>query len=473
MAEVVKKSAGRAWLSSMLIIVAMVLTPIAVVTHWATAEVTNTERFVETLAPLADNPEIQQVIIDEVVGLIEKEVDIPAITESLFTGLGEALNLPDSAKKALELISTPVANGVDALITNVVTNVVESDAFQTAWTKTLTLTQQQAVALLEGNPDSVIKLSNNGTLSLPLKPIIADVKAELVKQGVGFANAIPEVDTTIELGRIPELAVARVIYQIGTGIGTWLPWIVAAMLALGVVVARNRPRALMATSIVFAAVMAVMALAFGSGRVVALTVINSDYAAAVAVAYDALVSYVFDMVVSLIVLAIFLAVAGWAFGRSESADKFRAFANKQMDTLRRLIDPQNNVFSSISPTLHKFRILARVVILALFAWIAASDMPLTPGAVVIYTISALALLFIYEVLQRGIAAPAVAAAAPVAPTPAPAKPAAKKTTASAAAKKTVATPAVKKPAASATKKPAAKKAVASKPVAKKSTTKKS
>jgi hypothetical protein len=96
-----KKSAGRSWIAAMLIIIAMVMTPTAIVTHWAANQVTNTEQFVETLSPLASNPEVQKVIIDEVTGLIDDNVDIKGVTESLFTGLAQSLNLPPDASKAL------------------------------------------------------------------------------------------------------------------------------------------------------------------------------------------------------------------------------------------------------------------------------------------------------------------------------------------------------------------------------------
>ena len=476
-AEAVKKSAGRAWLSSILIIVAMVLTPVAIVSHWATSQVTNTERFVSTLSPLASNPEVQQVVIDEVSGVIKESVDIPKMTDSLFTGLGEALNLPEPAQKALEMLSTPVANGVDALITNVVTKAVESDAFQQAWTKTLTLTQEQTVALLSGDPESLIQLSNDGTLTLPLKPIIVDIKAALVKQGVGFANAIPEVDKSITLGQIPELALARVIYQVGVGVGTWLPWIVALMFAVGIFAARNRPRAIMATSIVFALVMGFMGFLFGTGRIVATTVIDPAIAGAVAVIYDAVVAYVINVVAALGVVAIFAAIAAWAFGSSESAAKLRAFSNKQIDTVRKAVDPQNKTFSGVSPVMNKYRVLARVLIIGIIAWIVALQQPVTVPMIIWNTLLILVLLFVYEVLQRTNGKPVVAAAAaapsaPVAPAPSAAKPAAKKAPAKKPASQatTSAKPAAKK---ATTAKPAAKKAPAKKPVAKKPAAKKS
>ena len=462
MPTAVKKSAGRSWLSAIALILAVALTPAAIVTHWATSEVTNTQRFVSTLSPLAKNPAVQETIITEVTTIIDEQVDIKGVTESLFDGLGNALDLPDAAKKALGMLAAPAASGVEGLVQTLVTNVVKSDAFANAWDKTLTLTQEQTVALLSGSPDSVIKLANDGTLTLPLKPIIIDIKKELVKQGVGFASAIPEVNTDITLGKVPELAVARVIYQVGVGVGTWLPWVVAALFFVGIAAARRRPRALVATGSVMLALMALLAFVFTSGRIVATTVIDPSYSAIVGAVYDALVAFVISVVVALALASVVAIITGWAFGASESAEKFRGFSNKQINSLRKTVDPENKIFAQSSVVMHKYRIVARVVIIGGVALILSSIIPLSIGDVFIWTLVGLVLLFAYEVLQRPVVKPIVKAAAPAAAAPAQ----------TVVAK----TPAKKAPA----KKPAAKKAPAkksvtgsTKPVAKKPATKKS
>jgi hypothetical protein len=470
MSTAVKKSAGRSWLSAIALILAIALTPAAIVTHWATSEVTNTQRFVSTLSPLAKNPAVQETIITEVTTIIDKQVDIKEVTTSLFEGLGNALDLPDAAKKALGMLAAPAASGVEGLVQTLVSNVVKSQAFADAWDKTLTLTQEQTVALLSDSPDSVIKLSNDGTLTLPLKPIIVEIKAELVKQGVGFASAIPEVNTDITIGKVPELALARVLYQVGVGVGTWLPWVVAALFVVGIAAARRRPRALAATGSVMLGLMALMAFLFTSGRIVATTVIDPNYSPIVGAVYDALVAFVLNVVLALAVASVFAIITGWAFGVSESAEKFRAFSNKQITSLRKTVDPQDKIFANSSVVMHKYRIVARVVIIGGIALILSSIIPLTVADVFGWTLTGLVLLFAYEVLQR----PVVTAAAPkVAETVAAAAPAANTVAVKKAPAKKA--PVKKAPAASAAKKPAAKKSAtgSTKPVAKKPTTKKS
>ena len=455
-------SVGRAWLAGIMIVLGVVLTPVAILTNWAAATVSDTQRFVATLSPLASNPTVQNTVINEVTDAINKQIDIPQITGSLVTGLGDALNLPPAAKQALGLVKDPISAGVQGAIHDLVAKAVTSDAFQKGWTAALTLTSQQITDLLSNNGKSVLALSNDGTLSLPLKPIIDQVKSDLVKQGVGFANMIPSVDTSITIAKIPELAVARVIYQIGVGVGTWLPWIVLFLFVGGGFIANKRPRATMAIGISITVVTGILALAMPLLRTILLATLDQSYAAAVAVVYDALIDYMAVVVVSVVVLGIGLIIAGWAAGPSETAVKLRAWANGVFAQGRRSIASKaGSGFDNFRHGLTSFRLLIQIVIVAgLGLWV-GSIVPLHT-TVILGFIALGALLFVaLEILRLEptavVAAPAAApAAAAVAPTAA--KPAAK--------------PVAQKAPAKAASKPAAKKAPAKKPAAKKPAAKK-
>lgn len=442
-----KRSTGRAWLAGVLVTLGVLLAPTAVVAHWATVEITNTQQFVNTLGPLAKNPAIQALIVDEVTTLIDDQVDISTATDSLLTGLGDALNLPKAAKDALGLVSGPVASGVTVLIHNVVANVVASDAFQAAWTKTLTLTQTQVVALLTGSPNSMLALDNDGTISLPLKPLIQDVKAALVDQGVSFASAIPEIDTSVVIAKIPELALARVIYQIGVGVGLWLPWVVLGLLAAGVFVANRRPRALLGMSIAMGIVLGILAIGFGTGGIVVAASIEPAFAAAAAVVYAALVTYVLGIVAALITLAVILGFTGWAFGESIAAGKLRATINKNMDAIRGALGQTNLPFNTASPVMHRYRVLARVVILALMALGVIGSNPLNVGAVLGFTILGVIVLGAYEILRRSVVDVPVARKPPTRKAPAAVAPSPSQAVKPAGAKPAVRKPAARKPAA--------------------------
>jgi hypothetical protein len=88
--------------------------------------VDNTQRFVDTLGPLASNPKIQELVINEVTNKLDETVDFAGTTSSLIDGLGSALSLPPSAKDALGLFSDPLAAGVKGLVREAVGKVVNA-----------------------------------------------------------------------------------------------------------------------------------------------------------------------------------------------------------------------------------------------------------------------------------------------------------------------------------------------------------
>lgn len=56
----------------------------------------------------------------------------------------------------------------------------------------LRLSHERALAVIQGDPDALLALESDGTVSVRLDPIIAAVRDALVERGVELAEAIPE-----------------------------------------------------------------------------------------------------------------------------------------------------------------------------------------------------------------------------------------------------------------------------------------
>lgn len=312
----------------------LLLLPGAIMAHWATVQLVETERFVAALAPLADDPVVQDRIIVEVTALVDEQVDISGVTADLLDGLGEALDLSDRARGALELVSEPIAAGVRALVADVVAKVVRSPAFSTAWQSSVELLHTQSIRLLSGSPDSLLALDQDGTLRLPLGPIVADVRAALVDQGVPFAAAIPDIDRSIVLAELPNLALARVVYQVGVSVGVWVPWICAALLAAAVLLAPRREATLRTVGLLIVGVTLAVIAGFALARTALTAYVGPESSALVGVVYDAALGYAVTTVLSLLVLGLIVAAIGWWFGSTATATRWRATAAQTIDRVR-------------------------------------------------------------------------------------------------------------------------------------------
>ena len=405
------KKRPRSVVSGILLAIAVILTPTALITNWAAVQVDSTQRFVDTLGPLASNPKIQALVIDEITNKLDETVDFSSTTSSLIDGLGSALNLPKSAKDALGLFSDPLAAGVKGLVHDAVSKVVKSEGFQVAWTQALTITQEQVTKLLKGEESGVLKMAADGTISVNLKPVIAQVKQSLVNSGVGFAAAIPEMDVTVELGQIPELAVARVVYQVGVGVGTWLPWVVCGIYLLGFALAVRRARATLITS-AFLLVSSVLTLVvFSFGRLLAVNSVSDTFAPAVGVVWDAVSDYAVTVVAGLIALSIIALVAAWIL-TSDERGPVRQWFGRVFASLRRRLDRMGVTMGRAGPVLYRARIPLRVLVVVLAALIVAMVQPMNVGSVIWASIIGALVLFVLEILIRK---PAVVVATKTAP----------------------------------------------------------
>nr|WP_255648781.1 hypothetical protein [Frankia sp. ArI3] len=69
--------------ASLLLLLAAVLAPLAVVATWADTTISDTDRYVDTVAPLATDPAVQNLVIDRLTGRVVSNVNVDQVTASL------------------------------------------------------------------------------------------------------------------------------------------------------------------------------------------------------------------------------------------------------------------------------------------------------------------------------------------------------------------------------------------------------
>ena len=389
----------RRFAAGALATIALLLLPAAIMAHWATVQLVQTERFVEALAPLADDPAVQDRIIVEVTAIVDEQLDVSAVTADLLSGLGDALELGPRAQDALGLISEPLAAGIRSLIEDVVGEVVRSPAFSSAWETSIAALHRQSIRLLAGDPDSLLALDRDGTLSLPLGPLVADVRTTLIAEGVPFAAAIPEVDRSIVLAEVPNLATARVVYQVGISVGTWLPWICAGLLAGALLLSRRRPLMLRTLGVATVIVTALLAIGFAIGRTALTAYAGPGSSDVVGAIYDAVLGYATTTIVALLVLAGIVAVVGWWLGSSSAALRVRSAVTSGVVELRAARQRSGVTLGRFGEWMHRERVMVRFTLLAIAALPALLNPPLTVLSVLGCAALGAALVLVADVLM--------------------------------------------------------------------------
>ena len=313
----------RTIVAVLLIVVGCVLAPLAGVAVWARNQVTNTDRYVRTVAPLAADPAIQAAIADQITTQVFTYLDVQGLTNQAVDALAERGIRPQLADR-LRGLAGPLASGIQSFVRTEVGKIVASDAFADAWVQANRVAHQALVKALTGQGDGAVTVAND-TVSVNLAPFIQTVKQRLVASGFGLAARIPEVNASFVLFDVKNLTRAQAAFNLLNTLGIWLPIIAIVLLGIGVAVAKDHRRALVGAAVGVAVGMLVLALSLAVFRTIYLDAVPAAVLPhdAAAVAYDTLVAYLRLGLRAVLVLALVVAAGAYLSGPSTTAVRTR------------------------------------------------------------------------------------------------------------------------------------------------------
>ncbi len=324
----------RAIVATLLIVVGCLLAPLSVVAVWARNQATNTDRYVETVAPLIHDPAIQDAISARIVAEVFTYVDVSGLTNQALDALASRGLSPQLADQ-LRALAGPIENGVESFTRSQVDKIVQSDAFAAAWVQANRVAHAELVKALTGEGDGAVTVSND-TVSVNLAALIQVVKQQLVAAGFSLAARIPDVNASFVLFQSADIVKAKHAFRLLDTLGLWLPVIALVLLGAGVYVAADHRRALVVAGVGVAVAMVALALGLALFRAAYLegmpaTVLPHD---AAAVLYDTIVRFLRLGLRAVLVLG--LVVGGGAFftGPSVTAVRTRHGLSRGIGWLR-------------------------------------------------------------------------------------------------------------------------------------------
>ena len=317
----------RSIVAVLLIVLGCVLAPLAGVAVWARNQVTNTDRYVATVTPLASDPAIQQAVTDQITAQVFTYIDIQALTTQVVDALAarvEGRGLPPQAAVALQGLAGPVANGVQGFVRTQVERVVQSQAFEDAWIQANRAAHETLVKALTGEGGGSVTIEND-TVTLNLGPFIQTVKQGLVAQGFTLAERIPQVDKSFVLFQSEDITRARSAFNLLNTLGNWLPVVALVLLAIGIYMAKDHRRALVGAALGVAGGMVLLGLALAVFRTIYLDAVPAAVLPhdAAAVLYDTIVRFLRLGLRTILVLALVVAAGAFLSGQSVTAVRTR------------------------------------------------------------------------------------------------------------------------------------------------------
>ncbi|GEE00862.1 hypothetical protein nbrc107696_13080 [Gordonia spumicola] len=335
----VRQSRVRAALAAVLLIAGLLLAPLAAIGSWARVHLVDTDHFVSTFAPLADDEAVQDFVADQIVGQVEQQVDLPRVVGNLFARIPSDSG-PTAARAAIDALQGPAVAGIRSLLATTADQLVRSEQFAGLWKQSLRVTHRNVTAVLNADPDHLVQLADGGALTLAVDPMMESMKATLIDRGLTFLDRIDIKVRPIVLVESSDLDTTRTAYKAATVTGFWLPIASAALLVSGVLVANRRRRALTITAALFTVLFVALAVGLHFAGVTFVDAVSPDHAP-VGVAETAW-AHVTDLLVSsvraLAVLGAILAIASWFHGSSRIATAFRSVSAIGFERLRAALD---------------------------------------------------------------------------------------------------------------------------------------
>lgn len=246
-------SATSAALSAVLLVLLAVLVPLSALSAWVDLEIDDTDRYVAAVSPLASDPAVQTTVADLVTEEAMRQIDLG-----------------------------PLQDTVREFLHETVRSFTTTEAFRNAWDTANRAAHKAVAAALDGDSGEAV--------TIDLAPVIDQVKQDLVRDGVPFADQIPVERTEITVlgpGQADELRDSFRLLRYGS-IWPTVATLVFLVLVVGIATVRRGMRAgLWATATVGAgfvigAIVLRVLVAVGRGRVLD-EVPDSDRDAAAAV----------------------------------------------------------------------------------------------------------------------------------------------------------------------------------------------
>ncbi|WP_183407858.1 hypothetical protein [Nocardioides marmoriginsengisoli] len=281
------------------------LLPLGMLSSWTASVLSDTDRYVDTVAPLASDPVVKKAAVKhltrETVKLVEGSADDPRI--------GDVLR-----RLGYDALADAVRPQLERAVRAVVVTTVESPYFADAWREANRSAHAQLVAVLEGRRGAI--LDDEGRVSIELGTVLNTIRAALQRQGlpVGLSR-LPTVDTSFALVKADDLDNARFAYETLKAAGFWLPIACLAAAVLALVLSGRRWRTLRSLGTVSAVAMILLLLLLAWVRS-ALAGSSGD-PEVTRVIWDVVVSDLRSGVLVAMVVGALVAVgAGWMSGRS-------------------------------------------------------------------------------------------------------------------------------------------------------------
>jgi hypothetical protein len=314
----------RTTVGYVLIALAALLAPLSVVAVWARSQVSDTERYVQTVAPLASDPAVQAAVTTNITNLVFQYLDVQGLTQQAVDAITASGRVPPAVANRLDGLVGPITQGVRNFTQGQVSNVVQSQAFADAWTAANRTAHTSLVNALTGDNSGPVQVQGD-TVSIQLATLINTVKQQLIGRGFTLAERIPAVNAQFTIFQSADIPKIQRGYKLLNTLGYWLPFIVLGLGVIGIYVVPHHRRAAIVAGLALAGAMLLVGILLALARHRYLNAVPAAQLPpdAAAVLFDTVVRFLRENLRAIALIGVVLAAGAFLTGPSVTANAVR------------------------------------------------------------------------------------------------------------------------------------------------------
>jgi len=186
----------------LLVVLTVLVFAAGVAGAWARRTALDTDRYVATVGPLAEDPAVQEYLARTITDQVFQALDVQGRLQTVLLERADRL----------VFLAGPITSSIQGFVQDQVDKVIASDRFAQLWSEINRIAHEQAIRVLEG--DTTVATIEDGKVVLNLVPVANEVLkgvAGVVSELIGRPITIPEITPDT----VPVEAVSRLEQALG------------------------------------------------------------------------------------------------------------------------------------------------------------------------------------------------------------------------------------------------------------------
>jgi len=226
---------------------------LSVAVVWLNRVVLDTDKYVETVAPLSENAAIKDAVANR-------------LTDELFTRTNAEQLATEALPDKVDFLAAPIVGATEGYVNEQIRKLLDSAEFSKMWADSNRAAHKFMINLLTGEGGTIY--TEGGKVNLDLGGITEIVKARLADRGINLFDKVDFGIGGIQLTIFEYQNITKIQSTLGTlnKLANWLPLFTLVLLAGAIVAANSRAEALLLIGIGLATGMVMLLIALAVGR---------------------------------------------------------------------------------------------------------------------------------------------------------------------------------------------------------------